>query len=108
MASDYYKLAGTGSNRHSDWTTEVILEVDKDGNPTKVARAGEPVQLTADDRSKLKELGFEVEQSSKSEADEVEASSAAVGSDVTGQSPVFGTSASSASFDQGATESKNK
>ncbi len=105
MASDYYKLAGTGSNRHTDWTAEVVLEVDKDGNPTKVARAGEPVQLTADDRSKLKELGFEVEQSSKSEADEVEAS--VVGSDVTGQSPIFGTSAS-ASFDQGATESKNK
>jgi YbbR domain-containing protein len=106
MASDYYKLAGTGSNRHTDWTAEVVLEVDKDGNPTKVARAGEPVQLTVDDRSKLKELGFEVEQSSKSEADEVEASS--VGSDVTGQSPVFGTSASSASFDQDATQSKNK
>lgn len=92
MASDYYKLVST-TNRHTDWTTEVILEKDENGEPTKVARAGEPVQLTADDRKKLEGLGYTVEQSSKSEADEVsEARSTGVGGDVTGSAPVFGDS----------------
>jgi hypothetical protein len=90
MASDYYKLVST-TNRHTDWTTEVVLARDeKTGEPTSVVRAGEPTKLSAEDRKKLEALGYKFEQSSKSEADEVaEVRASTAGTDTTGTGPVF-------------------
>ena len=86
MADTYYKLVGTG-NRHTDWTTGVVLERDDDGNVTKeVTAAGSP--LSAEDKEKVEALGFKLEKVSKAEAEEAQASG--VGSDVTGAAPVFG------------------
>lgn len=98
--ADYYKLAST-TNPHTDWTTEVVLEVNDQGEPTKVVRAGEPVQLSAEERKTLESLGYSLESSSKSEADEAEARTAQAGSDVTGAAPVFGTTAGEANQTSG-------
>jgi len=86
MADTYYKLVGTG-NRHSDWTTGVVLERDDDGNVTKeVTTAGNP--LSAEDKEKVEAMGFKLEKVSKADAEEAQA--AGVGSDVAGAAPVFG------------------
>jgi len=87
----YVKLAGT-VNRHTDWTTEIILEKDDDGNPTKVVRAGEPVELSKADQDRLEEMGYSFESSSKQEAEEVQQRQAQqlVGADVSQSGPLFG------------------
>lgn len=88
--SDYYKITGT-NNPAESWATEVVLEVNDKGEPTKVFRLGEPAQISATDRDKLKELGFVVDSSSKTEADKVQEEAAqAPGGDVAGGGPVFG------------------
>ena len=91
--ADYYKLVST-TNRHTDWTAEVVLEVDETtGEPTKVVRAGEPVQLSAEDRKKVEALGYGLESASKDEVEQFEerAASGAAG-DVAGAAPIFGDS----------------
>lgn len=86
----YAKLVGTG-NRHVDWTTEVVLERDDEGNVTKAVRAGEPVELSAEEQKGLEERGFVFEDSSKKEADEFEEREAQrPATDTTGTGPVFG------------------
>lgn len=88
----YVKLAGT-RNRHTSWISEVVLEVDDDGNPTKVVRAGVPVNLSAEQQSKLEERGFTFEKSSKAEVEAYEEEAALqVGGDVAAAAPVFGDS----------------
>lgn len=90
MADSYYKLKPETTNPHTDWTTEVVLERDSEsGEVTKAVGVNEPVQLNADEREKVKALGYSVEQTTKSEAEEAEASPA--GGDVAAASPVFGT-----------------
>ena len=90
MADSYYKLVGT-TNPHTDWTTEVVLERDEDGNVTKSIGGAMPSTLTAADRKKVEAMGYSLESVSKEEAEEVAATSG-VGGDVTGSAPVFGTS----------------
>ena len=88
--SDYYKLIGHQQSE-TNWTTEVVLEVDDDGNPTKVVSAGVPDQLSAEDRGKLEELGFIVEKTTAAEAKEVaERGAQQPGSDIAGAAPVLG------------------
>jgi len=89
VADSYYKLVGHRDSV-TNWTTEVVLEVNDAGEQTKVVRVGEPVKLTGDDKSKLEDLGFTVESSSASEAKEVASSRQAPGGDVAGAAPVFG------------------
>lgn len=89
MAGDYYKLVG--STNPANWTTEVVLERNDQGEVTKAVRVGEPQQLNQEDRDKLESLGFTVEKSSASEAKEVEESAGQQpGSDIAGAAPVFG------------------
>lgn len=88
MADTYYKLATT-PNRHTDWTTNVILERDEDGNVTKEVGVNQPAQLNETDRNKVEALGYTLERVSKQEAEESQAAQAA-GTDVTGAAPVFG------------------
>lgn len=88
----YVKLVGT-TNPTTNWTTEVVLEKDEDGNPTKVVRQGVPVELSKQEQDKLeKDLGLVFEKSSKEEADEA-AAAAAAASDTAGTAPVFGDAA---------------
>lgn len=87
---EYFKLAGT-VNRHTDWTTEVVVAVNEEtGEPTKVVSAGASVELSADERKKLEAAGYRLEQGSKSEA------SGNVGvtapTDTSAAAPVFGVS----------------
>jgi hypothetical protein len=85
----YVKLVGT-VNRHTDWTTEIILEKDDDGNPTKVIRAGEPVDLSKEEQDKLEDSGYRFESSSKAEATEADEDTTEVGADVASAGPLFG------------------
>jgi hypothetical protein len=71
VASNYYKLVGS-KNPTVDWTAEVILEKDDEGNVTKSVGFDKPAQLNEDDRNTLESLGYEVESSSKEEAEEAE------------------------------------
>lgn len=88
----YVKLVGT-ANRHTDWTTEIVLEKDDEGNPTKVVRAGEPVDLSKADQEKIEDLGYSFESSSKSEAEEVRESAVGpVGTDSSRFGPLLGDS----------------
>jgi len=90
MAGEYYKLVSSG-NPNTDWTQEVVLESDEDGNPTKVASTTVPSKLNAEDRKNLEARGLKVESVSKEEAEEVQESQTAAGGDVAGSGPVFGT-----------------
>lgn len=65
--ADYYKLAGS-KNSTTDWTSEVILEKDDEGNVTKSVGVNRPAELSKDDLDKLKDLGFEVEKATADEA----------------------------------------
>jgi hypothetical protein len=112
MAESFYKLVGTNSP-HIDWTSEVVLERDEDGNVTKSIKAGVPVQLSADEvKSLSSEYNLVFEKSSKEEADQAATVSAAasVGSDVAGSAPLFGesTAPNQAANDQTAESSGGK
>ncbi len=87
--SNYYKLAGS-KNPTTDWTAEVILEKDDDGNVTKSVGANKPAQLSQEDRDKLEALGYEVESSSKQEADEAEQQAVVASSSQLGTAPLVG------------------
>lgn len=88
MASTYYKLVAS-ENPSTDGTSEVILEKDEDGNTVKSVGVNKPAQLTQDDRDKLEALGYEVESSSKEEADEAE-EAAVVSSSALASAPLIG------------------
>lgn len=88
---DFYKLTGERANRHTDWTTEVVLEKDDDGNPTKAVSTNLAAELTAKEKKQVEELGYKVAKVSKEEADELR-QTAATSSDVVGTAPVFGDS----------------
>lgn len=85
--ADYYKLVGSTSNRHTDWTSGIVLERDDDGNVTKSVSTTVPAELSAEDVKKVQALGYEVEKTTKKEAEE--AQNITVGSDVAGSGPVF-------------------
>lgn len=88
--ADYYKLVGS-RNPTVDWTAEVILEKDDDGNVTKSVGRNRPAQLNQDDLDTLERLGYKVEKSSKSEAKAAEESVATqVSGDVAGSAPLIG------------------
>lgn len=78
--------------KHSDpnnWTTEVILARDEDGNVTGSVRAGEPADMSADDWKTIESFGFIVEASSKEEAEQFAVAQPQVGSDIAGASPLL-------------------
>lgn len=54
-----FVLTNTPGAPGVDNTSEVVLETDSAGNPTKVIGFGKPCELTKDDKAKLEELGFE-------------------------------------------------
>lgn len=84
----YVKLVG--HKNPQNWTTEIVLERDENGEVTSSVKAGVPVDLNASDKSDLEDKGFIFESSSKSEADEV-AASPVVGTDTATSGPVFDT-----------------
>lgn len=94
MSDTYYKV--TSTNPHTDWTAEVVLERDDEGNATKSVVLGVPSQLNQDDRKALEALGYTVESSTKSEAEEIVGDSPQIaqqaGGDVAAAGPTFGTS----------------
>ena len=88
----YVKMTGSGDP--ATGPSEVILERDEEtGEPTKVVKVGEPVDLSKEDQKKLEESGFEFESSSKQEAEEYHEAqtSGAAGQDIAGAAPSFGT-----------------
>lgn len=85
--ADYYKLAGS-KNSTTDWTAEVILEKDDDGNVTKSVGANRPAQLNKDDLDKLEARGYTVEKVSKDEAEKAEQQAAAP--EALGTAPLIG------------------
>lgn len=89
----YVKLSGT-TNRHENWTTEYVVEVDEEtGEPTKVVRQGEPVDLNKEQQEKLEALGAIFEDSSADEAKEFRASAEQVqpaGADTAAGAPLLG------------------
>ena len=88
----YVKLSGT-TNRHENWTTEIVLERDDEtGEVTKSVKAGEPVDLSKADQDKLEGLGFTFEKSSKEELDQYRETPEAqqpVGADVSAAAPLL-------------------
>ena len=85
------KIVGT-TDPTNNWATEAILERDKDGEPSKVAKKDKPENLTASEVSKLESIGFVVEDSSKEEAEEyVTNGQPVVGDDIVGSGPSFNT-----------------
>lgn len=95
--ADYYKLVGS-DNPTVDWTAEVILEKDDDGNVKKAVGVNSPAQLNQDDLDVIKKLGLSVEKVSKSEAEEdqaaMHATAAASGGDVGATAPIIGSGTS--------------
>jgi hypothetical protein len=91
----YVKAVGT-TNRHENWTTGVVVEVDEEtGEPTKVVNQGEPVSLTNEEQKKLEGLGIIFEDSSKEEYDrfnERQEQVQTVGADVAAAAPLLGPS----------------
>jgi hypothetical protein len=89
--ADNYVLAGS-KNPAVDWTSEVILERDDDGNVTKSVSAERPAQLTKDDLAAIENLGLKVEKVTAEEVKEAEQRAASVGADALAQAPVIGDS----------------
>lgn len=88
---DFYKLTGERANRHTDWTTEIVLEKNDEGVPTKSISTNLAAELTAKEKKDVEGRGYKVEKVSKEEADELR-QTAATSSDVVGTAPVFGDS----------------
>ena len=87
--SNYYKLAGS-KNPTTDWTAEVILEKDDDGNVTKSVGANSPAQLSQEDRDKLEALGYEVESVQQARGRRSEAQAVIAASSQLGTAPALG------------------
>ena len=89
--AERYELVGT-SNPDTDWTTEVILEVNDDGTTKKSVGAGRPSVLNEEDRKLLESMGYEVRQVSNEEADDMDLKNADVpgATDTAGAAPFLG------------------
>jgi hypothetical protein len=88
--ADNYVLTGS-TNRHTDWTTGVVLERDEEtGEVTKEVSAVQASELSADDVKRVEELGYSVEKVTKAEAEELAERASAVGGDTAGAAPLFG------------------
>lgn len=85
--ADYYKLSGS-KNPTTDWTAEVILERNDEGEVSKVVGATRPAQLNSGDLDKLKDRGYEVTKVSKDEAEEAVQQAAAP--EALGAAPLIG------------------
>src|SRR5215210_5668840 len=81
-----------GNKNPADWTSQVILEKDDDGNVTKSVGRNEPAELSADQRDQLEEQGFILDSVSKTEADDIRQRTAQSGGagDTAGAAPSFG------------------
>lgn len=87
-----YTLVGT-KNPDTDWTTQVVLERDDDGNVTASVGVGQPAELTKEQVDQLEGQGLVLDQVSKTEADEMTArQSARAAGDTAGAAPMFGES----------------
>jgi hypothetical protein len=86
----YYELVG-GGNRHTDWTSEVVLERDEDGKPTKVVGVGQPAELTKEEQSQVSDLGYELRSVNKDEAERLLSRRAQqAAADTRGAAPLLG------------------
>lgn len=83
-----YRVTGT-ENPTVDWTREVILERDEDGEVKKSVSATQPAELTKENQETLKELGVKVEKVSAEEAQEL-SEAEVVGTDVAAAAPTLG------------------
>lgn len=81
---------------------------DEDGENPREVKVGEIVNITADQKKWLESRGFEVEESSKDDADKAEAEAPIVAADVVGTAPVLGTAATPQSTDSGKTDNAKK
>jgi hypothetical protein len=90
--ADTYRVVGT-ENPTVDWTTEVVLDRDEDGKPTKVVGATQPAELSKGDLDRLKDLGINVEKVTAEQARAI-AEGNQVGSDVAAGAPRLSTSSS--------------
>jgi hypothetical protein len=84
--ADLYRVSGT-ENPTVDWTSEVVLERDSDGNPSKVVSATSAVELSKANRDTLDDLGVKVEKVSAEKAAEM--ATTTVGADVAAAAPVL-------------------
>lgn len=80
-----YVITGTKGGPGIDNTSEVVLEADDAGNPTKVIGVDQPCELTKAEKETLAGLGIEIGKSDVS-ADEV-ASGPQVGTDAASAGP---------------------
>lgn len=87
--ADTYLLDGT-SNPTTDWTTSVVLDRDKDGNPSKVIGTSQPSELSADDKKTLKSLGFEVRKATEEDVREAQVRAVSGATDTSSAAPVLG------------------
>lgn len=80
-----YVITGTNGGPGVDNTSEVVLEADASGNPTKVIGVDRPCELTATDKETLDNLGIEIDESNASTDDSSSAPEA--GSDTAAAGP---------------------
>jgi hypothetical protein len=80
-----YVITGTRGGPGIDNTSEVVLEADEAGNPTKVIGVDQPCELNKGDKAKLEGLGIDFDKSDVS-ADEV-AAAPQVGTDAASAGP---------------------
>jgi hypothetical protein len=89
----HYKLVGT-TNPNTNWSSEVIIKGEEEGDPNVHLVVGQPVELTDEQRNEVEALGFVVVEASDEEVEShdqqvEESSNLVVGEDVTGSGPVF-------------------
>lgn len=82
-----YVISGTKGGPGIDNTTEVVLEADESGTPTKVIGVDQPCELNKENKAVLEGLGVEISKSDRS-ADEV-ASVPQAGSDTAAAAPII-------------------
>lgn len=107
----YVKMVPAEANRHENWTSEFVLERDEEtGEPTKVVKAGVPVDLSKEEQDKLATYGVTFEESSAEEAKEYEESATTnpAGADIVGAAPSIESTASGTDQPKGGSKSAPK
>lgn len=95
--SDKYVISGT-TNPSTNGTSEVVLEKDDQGQPSKVISTNQAAELTKADKDLLEGLGVKVQKVTADEAAELETEAAQeVGSDSAAAGPVLGSGGSGGS-----------
>jgi hypothetical protein len=88
--ADNYRVVGT-ERPNTDWTSEVVLERDNDGTPSKVVSTTQSAELSSEDLDTLKRLGVKVEKVTAKQLKEEQQRAAAGGSsDTLAAAPLLG------------------